>query len=136
VRFPQTRSGRVWRGLIGCVTAYVIALQLALSGLAAISSLVSSSLAQAAENCADHVSAGDDASGQPSGHHTTCPCGAACAMSGCAAALDTAVAAIAWRVDAGSSLVPRLNPAPVPAKAMAKGPHNPRAPPRADVLAA
>ena len=125
---PKSTFGRMWRGFIGCAVAYGMALELILSGLVVISSITLLSAAQAAEHCATLT--GDDARALPGGRHTTCWCGPACAMTGCAAIVGgiQAKATLAW-LTAGASQAAHLAPRATLPPAMAQGPHSPRGPP-------
>ena len=123
---PKSSFGRMWRGFIGCAVAYGMALQLILSGLIVVSSIASLSAAQAAEHCA--TLSGDDAPALPGDRHTTCWCGPACMMTGCAAIVG-GIQAKATRLTAGASQAAHLAPRATLPPAMAEGPHSPRAPP-------
>src|SRR5215469_8861743 len=125
----QSPYGRMWRGVVGCAVAYGMALQLILSGLVVVSSIASLSAAHSAEHCV--ISSGDDASVLPGNHHATCQCGPACAMSACAAIVGglQAKATIAWPTTAASTWAGRLDLRATLPRAMAEGPHSPRAPP-------
>ena len=126
---PQSPCGRMWRGLVGGVIAYGMALQLILSGLVVVSSITLLSAAPRAEHCI--TSSGDHASALPGDHHSTCRCGPACAMSACAAMVGgiQAKATIAWPTTDALLWVARLDPRATLPRAMAEGPHSPRAPP-------
>lgn len=129
------RSRRGLRSLIGCFAAYAVAMQVAVSGFLVISCLASGAVAST-EICADHGSAGGDASGQSG--YLICPCGPACVMSTCAAMLGTPVTS-AQIPGPTSDIATPLPPfglervSPTPAR---KGCHCPRAPPPPDTLSA
>jgi hypothetical protein len=131
VRFAKMRSRRALRSLIGCFAAYVIALQVAMSGFVVISCVTSVAVA-ASEICAEHGPAGGNASGQAA----VCPCGPACVMSTCASMPGTPVVSVAI-LRPTSTLAPAYvgfeSVSSAPAR---KGPHCARAPPPSDVLAA
>jgi hypothetical protein len=135
VRFPKMRSRRGLRSLIGCFAAYAIAMQVAMSGFVVISCFASGAVA-ASEICAEHGSAGGDASGQSG--YLICPCGPACVMSMCAAIVGAPVTS-AGILQPTSDIAPSLprfgldRVSPTPAS---KGPHCPRAPPLPDALSA
>ena len=132
MRFPKMRSRQALRSLTACFAAYVIALQMAISGFAVISCVASGAVAPS-EICAEHGSAGGDASGQ--GGHLVCPCGPACVMSTCAAMLGTPVVSTAI-LRPSSAITPlRFSLQPAFSTPVSKGPHCPRAPPLPDVLA-
>ena len=126
---PKSTYGRMWRGFIGCAVAYGMALQLVLSGLVVVSSLTWLSAAQMAEHCV--ALSADDASALPGDRHPTCPCGPACSMAAGAAIVagSQAKATLAWRTPGASSQATRLDPRATLPRAMAEGPHSPRAPP-------
>jgi hypothetical protein len=121
----------MWRSFVGCAIAYGVGLQLILSGLVVISSVTVLSAAHRAEHCV--TSSSDHASALPGDHHSTCRCGPACAMSACAVMVGglQAKTAIAWFATAASVQAARLDPRATLPRAMAEGPHSPRAPPKA-----
>jgi len=135
VRLPRMRS-RALRSLIGCLAAYAVTLQVAVSGLLAIASLTSAHPVPT-EICSERPSGAGHASGD-GGHHFVYPCGPACLMSTCAAMLGATVAAstLVRPPSTGALPVPRFARQRVSSDPAGKGPHCPRAPPRPDILAA
>jgi hypothetical protein len=133
VRFAKMRSRRALRSLIGCFAAYVIALQVAMSGFVVISCLTSVAAAPI-QVCAEHGLTGGDASGQ--GSHPVCPCGPACVMSTCATMVGTPVDSAAILKPPSVSAPPRFALEPVSCTLPTKGPHCARAPPLPDGLVA
>jgi hypothetical protein len=124
---PATRLGRVVQGLIGCLAAYTIAFQLALSGLLIVSHVTAAQTEICAEHAASPVA---EASGQPVDQHPVCPCGPACAIFACMAL----VGALPSRPRMAFALAGSQAP-PCPAlqlgapRRAALGPHSARAPP-------
>jgi len=131
----MTRSVSSWRRLVGCITAYAVAFQLALSGLVIVSHVALA--AQGSEICS-HATAGGDPSGQPPGDPAACPCGPACTMPACAAmiGLPPAATAITLSVAATPPRALRFGGTLGLPRPMAERPQNPRAPPGPDALAA
>jgi hypothetical protein len=125
----NTISGRPWRALIGGFAAYVIALQLTLSGFIAVSQ-ISSAAAQTAI-CTEHAFLTlDDVSGQPSDHRTICPCGPACAMFGCMVAIGAKPSRPSLSLGvAVSNALPWVSLRIAAPWNAAAGPHSARAPP-------
>jgi hypothetical protein len=120
------RSRRVLRSLIGCFAAYVIALQVAISGFAVISCLAAGAVAPS-EVCTEHGPVGGDASGERG--HPVCPCGPACVMLTCAAMVGPPVDSAAFMRPTKVLAPPRFGLEPVSSRPASKGPHCPRAPP-------
>jgi hypothetical protein len=75
---------RVTRSIIAVIAAYAIALQALLTGGAIVAHAAAA--VQASDICAadSHT---DNSAGDPIGHQTDCPCGAACTMAACDALL-------------------------------------------------
>jgi hypothetical protein len=126
---PKSPYGWMWRGFVGCGLAYVMALQLILSGLVVVSSIIVPSATHSAEHCV--TSSGDDDSTSPGDHHAACRCGPACTMSACATIAGglQAKATIAWPTTAAALQAAPLDPRATLPRAKAEGPHNARAPP-------
>jgi len=124
----STISGRPWRALISGFAAYVIALQLGLSGFIAVSQ-ISSASAQAGVICTEHAfSTLDDISGPASDHRAICPCGPACAMFGCMVAIGATLISMSLGV-AVSNVLPCVSQCGAAPWDPAAGPHSARAPP-------
>jgi hypothetical protein len=128
---PKSPHGRMWRGVVGCSLASAMALQLILSGLVVVSSIALLSAAPRAEHCV--TSSGEDESALPGNRHAACRCGPACTMSACATIVGglQAKATIAWPTTASAVRAAPLDPRATLPRAMAEGPHSPRAPPAA-----
>jgi hypothetical protein len=133
VRLAKTRSRRALRSLIGYFVAYVIALQVVMSGFVVIS-YVTSAVVVASEICAEHGAVGGDPSGQ--GGHAVCPCGPACVMSTCAIIAGTPVVSIAILRPTSTIAPPHFGLELASSAPARKGSHCPRAPPPPDILAA
>jgi hypothetical protein len=116
-----------WRRPVAILGAYVIALQLVLSGLLAVSP-ATWGFGRADPTCFSTGIAATDASGHPADNSPICPhCGFGCPMTGWAATGDASRMTI-WRP--ALIAVHRLLPKPpVGSRRLAAGPHNPRAPP-------
>jgi hypothetical protein len=129
VRFAKMRSRRALRSLIGGFAAYVIALQVAMSGFLVIS-CVTSAVVATSEICAEH------GPGDASGQAAVCPCGPACVMSTCAGMAGTPAVSVAILRPTITIALPYFGFEPVSSTPARKGLHCPRAPPPSDVLAA
>ena len=119
------------KGVIACIAAYAIALQVALSGFAAISCLTSDRFALPTEICSEHATLQDDGSGPPSHHHGTYLCALACLISACGGAggaLPISVA-VKWPVKIASGPPPWSRSLTTFLRPATKTPHSPRAPP-------
>ena len=127
---PNSSRGVMWRGFVSCVALYAIALELVLSGFIVVSTMASASAGSSAEICVTAAPGSHHASSDGVGHHAMCRCGPACTMSACAAVMAAAAASAAiFRLTAGGSSPPCPPQTAGLARAMAAGPHSPRAPP-------
>ncbi len=129
---PGTETWLTWRGLIGLVAAYAVALQLALSGFLLVSQTAANAVG-AGSICTEHATTGG-MSDPPADPHAICPCGPACTMAGCSPLLVgplAVMAAVLWGVAAGPLQMVRPPEPPLPIVNAAAGPHSPRAPPGA-----
>ena len=129
MRFPSTRTVWALRTMVGCLAAYAVALQIAVSGLVAISWLQSLTPLNDAVICSEHPSE----TGHPPSDNGSCPCGPACTMSGCAVIIGSGATSVTipWPVSQAWLLPSRPYLPPSVTKSASKAPHAPRAPPQA-----
>jgi hypothetical protein len=128
---PDARPGL--RRVIACIAAYAIALQVALSGFAAISCLTSDNVALPTEICSEHAASQDDSSGPPSHHHGLYPCALACLTSACAGTTGAVPVPVVvkWPARIASEVTPWSKSIATFLRPAARAPHSPRAPPAA-----